>query len=274
MDENKKGSGMVGEQDGDDSGGGLGREAAGRPLAGRLWLAVRVVRALLMLGVAGCAVMPGTTTQVPAAPEVIRSSVRFQKEYLLAAGDQIEISVWRVPEISRTVFVRPDGFISLPLLQEIKAAGLTPKELAANVTKALSGRLVNPEVTVIPILVRQPNIYVLGDVRSPGAFLARTAVTAAQALALAGGVLRSGYEGGTVLIRLTDDGYLEAIPIGDGFSVSQVAPYLSLASTVLKPDDIIFVPESGRSQIFRSLSDILVPFQIYLNYKLIQEIVP
>lgn len=227
--------------------------------------------ALLALAAAGCATLPGVTDRtLRPPPEVARSSVRFQKEYVLFAGDQIEVSVWRSPEVSRTVGIRPDGFISLPLIQELKAAGLTPKELAASVTKELSGRLLNPEVTVIPTQVRQPTVYVLGDVRTPGGYPARNAVTAAQALALAGGALRSGGESDAAVIRLSDDGYLEAIPIGGRFSMTQSGPYLSLAASVLQPDDIVFVPETGRAQISRALTDLLTPFTIYLNYRLIQ----
>lgn len=228
--------------------------------------------ALVAALLAGCSLPRSDVDQVAASPEVIRSSVRFQKEYLLVAGDQIEVLVWRVPEVSRTVTIRPDGFVSLPLLQEVKAAGLTPRELATSVTKALSGRFLNPEVTVIPVQVRQPTVYVLGDVRTPGAYPARNAVTAAQAIAMAGGAMRSGSEGETTLIRLSADGYLEAIAIGGEFSISQPGPYLALATTMLKADDIVFVPETGRSQVMRVLSDFLVPFQIYLNYKLIQDL--
>ena len=265
---------MAEDQDEARCAGGIRRGPTGRASARRPVGATHAAGLLLVLALAGCAIMPGATTQVPAPKEVIRSSVRFQKQYLLATGDQIEVSVWRVPEISRQVTIRPDGYISVPLLQEVKAAGLTPKELAQSVAKALTGRLVNPEVTVIPITVRQSTIYVLGDVRTPGAFPAHNAATAAQALALAGGVLRSGNESDIVVIRLSDDGYLEAIPIGGSFTLSQAVPYLSLASTILKPDDIVFVPESGRSEIFRALTDLLVPFQIYLNYKLIKDLVP
>lgn len=228
--------------------------------------------ALVALALVGCGALPGvTTTQERAAAEIVRSSVRFQKEYILFPGDQIEVSVWRNPDVTRTVTIRPDGFISLPLLQEVKAAGLTPRELSESVTKALSGRLLNPEITVIPVQVRQAVVYVLGDVRSPGAYPVRNAITAAQALAVAGGVLRSGGESDTAIIRLNDEGYLEALPVGGRFNVSQSGPYIALAGAVLKADDIVFVPETGRSQLFRALTDLLVPYQMYFNYRLIEE---
>jgi len=219
---------------------------------------------------AGCASPLPSTHEVKAPPEVYRSSVRFQKEYLLYPGDQVEVVVWRNSEVSRTVTIRPDGYISLPLLQEVQAAGLTPRELAQNITKAFSARLLNPEVTVLPMQVRQPSVYVLGDVKNPGAFPVRNAVTAAQAIALAGGVLRSGGESDTTLIRLSEDGYLEATVVGGRVSVTQAGPYQELSLVMLKPDDIIFIPETGRAQVLRVLSDLLVPYQIYLNYRLIQ----
>lgn len=225
------------------------------------------------IALAGCAFSRSDVGKVAASPEIIRSSVRYQKEYLLVAGDQIEVSVWRTPEISRTVVVRPDGYISLPLIQEIQAAGLNPRELAANIHSALSNRLVNPEVTVIPTVVRQPTVYVLGDVRNPGAYPIRNALTAAQALAAAGGTLRSGGENNITIVRLSDEGFLEAIPIETASSFSQPGPFLALAAARLNADDIIFVPEHGRSQITRLLQDLLVPFQIYLNYKLIQKVI-
>ncbi|HEX4333769.1 MAG TPA: polysaccharide biosynthesis/export family protein [Usitatibacter sp.] len=225
--------------------------------------------ALFGLGMAGCASAP-TGARVAAPPEVMRSSVRFQKEYLLYPGDQLEVAVWRNPDVSRTVLVRPDGFISLPLLQDVQAAGLTPRELAQSITKLYSPRLLNPEVTVLPMQTRQPTVYVLGDVKNPGGYPVRSAVTAAQALAVAGGVLRTGGESDATVIRLNDEGYLEAIPIGGGMSFSQAGPFMSLAAVLLKPDDIVFIPETGRAQFVRGLQDLLVPYQIYLNYRLIQ----
>ena len=232
--------------------------------------------ALLAVFLAGCAApAPEKPYEVVSVPQVVRSSVKYQKEYLLFAGDQIEVLIWRNVEVSRTVVIRSDGFISLPLLQDVKAAGLTPKELAAEVTKAYSGRLLNPEVTIIPVQVRQPSVYVLGDVRTPGAFPLRQAATAIQALAAANGALRSGWEAETVIIRLSQEGYLEAMPIGgqggnEWFFTQQSGPYRLLGNIPLQPDDIVFVPETGRSQLFRALADILIPFQIYMNYRLIE----
>ena len=131
---------------------------------------------------------------------------------------------------------------------------------------------------MIPVQVRQPTVYVLGDVKAPGAYPLRNAATAVQALAAAGGGLRSGWESQTAVIRLGQDGYLEAIPLssqpgGEWFWTDQAAPFRALGNVPLQADDIVFVPESGRSQVFRALADLLIPYNIYLNYRLIESIV-
>lgn len=219
--------------------------------------------------VCGCALTPRTNVdQVEVKQEVIQSAVRFQKEYLLFAGDQIEVSVWRVPEASRTVMVRPDGMISLPILQDVPAAGLSPRELAANLKTLFAARLLNPEVAVIPILVRQPVVYVLGDVKTPTTVPYRGAQTAMQAIGMAGGFLRSGSEQDVTIIRLSKDGFLKAIPI-DVTARGQPGAYLAFAMTQLEPDDVVFVPEHGRSQVVRFLDDIVLrPTQLLINYRL------
>ena len=208
---------------------------------------------------------------VAVPPEIVRSTVRFQKEYLLVEGDQVEVVVWRSPEVSRTVTIRPDGNISLPLVQELKAAGLSPRELAVQVRTALSTRLINPDVTILPMTVRQPMVYVLGDARSPGGFLLRNAGTAAQAIALAGGTLRSANEDNISIIRLSADGHLEATRLTGATTLSGPSPFMTMAATQLKADDIVFVPESGRSEFTRTVNDLLAPFTIYLNFKLLEK---
>lgn len=217
----------------------------------------------------GCGVTPRTNVeQVEVKPDVIQSAMRFQKEYLLFPGDQIEVAVWRVPEASRTVTIRSDGMISLPILQDVTAAGLSARELAAKLTKLFSGRLLNPEVAVIPTTVRQPVVYVLGDVKNPAPIPYRSAQSALQAIGMAGGFLRSGSEQDVTIIRLTKEGFLKAIPI-DVEARGQPAPYLAFAMALLEPDDVVFVPEHGRSQLIRFLDDIVLrPTQLLLNFRL------
>ena len=208
----------------------------------------------LLLLIAGCASPRAKVSQVPIQPEVIKSSVKFEKEYILAPGDQIEVAVRQVPQVSRTVEIRPDGFISLPVIQDARAAGLTTTELAAELTKMFSATLISPQVNIIPTKVRQPMIYVVGEVNRPIPVPFRDSPTAAQAIAFAGGFSRSAATHDVAIIRLGDDGFLRAIVVSTK-DKGQPGPYMALRAALLDADDVVFVPESGRSQISRFMDD-------------------
>jgi protein involved in polysaccharide export with SLBB domain len=236
---------------------------------GRNWFACGAILAAL---VSGCAAQRTDVEKLEAKPEIIKSAVKFQKEYILFAGDQVEVSVWRAPEFSRTVTILPTGTISLPLLQDVPAAGLTARELAQSLKTLLSARLLNPEVTVIPIQVRQSVVFVLGDVKNPSAIPYRNAQTALEAIAMAGGLLRSTAESDVTIIRLSKEGYLLAIPI-DAEAGGQPGPYLAFGLAKLEPDDVVFVPEHGRSQAVRFMNEIVLPpVQLLLTYKLYESL--
>lgn len=232
---------------------------------------------------AGCVSPRAHVAQVPAPPQVVQSSTRFQKEYVLAPGDQVEVLVRRVPEVSRVVVIRPDGHISLPMLQDVTAAGSTARELSEKLTELFSRRLVSPEVNVIPIVVRQPMVYVVGDVNLAAGVAVpfRDAPTAIQAITLAGGFRRSAAARDVAIIRLTEDGYFRAILVGE-MGGGQPGPYVALRGALLQPDDIVFVPENGRSQVVRFLDDIVnrplgafnALFGTYVNFRLIQRLSP
>ncbi|MCZ4316103.1 polysaccharide biosynthesis/export family protein [Comamonadaceae bacterium G21597-S1] len=238
----------------------------------------RFLRPLHVLGICAAAFVLSACTAPTAKqaeqavpPAVMESSLRYQKQYLLTAGDQLDIVVWRTPEVSRSVVIRSDGQISLPLLQDVTAAGLTTRELADKLTQLLSARFVDPQVAVVPTQVRQPMVYVLGDVGTPAAVPLRNAATALQALAAAGGVRKSGAEADVTVIRLMESGRLRAIAV-QGPDDGQPAPYLTLAAMPLQADDIVFVPENGRSQVSRFLDDIVLkPLQVFLTFRIISD---
>jgi len=226
---------------------------------------------------AGCAHPRVAISEVAVPPATVQAAIRFRKEYLLAPGDQIEVIVRRVPEVSRVVTIRPDGKISLPLIQDVTASGLTVPEIGSRVAELLSARLANPEVNVIPTLVRQPMVYVAGDVTNVVPIPFREAPTAMQAVTLAGGLRRTAAARDISLIRLSEDGFIRVIPVVV-VDKSQPAAYISLRATILQPDDILFVPENGRSQVNRFIDDFinkpLTTFNsiigTYVNFKFIQ----
>jgi polysaccharide export outer membrane protein len=107
--------------------------------------------------------------------------------YRLGSEDQIRISVWDNKELTLDLVVRPDGKISMPLLQDVPAEGLTAAELAADIQEKLSAFIVNPEVSVIVLQVNAPKYFVMGAVTRPGTYPLRSYTSVLQALALAGG---------------------------------------------------------------------------------------
>ncbi len=120
--------------------------------------------------------------QNPAAP-----ATRPEPLYVIQPNDLLEIFVWKEPELTRKVLVRPDGRISFPLVQDLQAAGISPAELKKQVEQKLSQFLNAPEVTIIIEAIQSYRIYVLGKVQKPGGINVEKAVTVLQALALAGG---------------------------------------------------------------------------------------
>jgi polysaccharide export outer membrane protein len=107
--------------------------------------------------------------------------------YSIAPEDVLTIDVWKEPEISRTVPVRRDGKISLPLLNDLQAAGLTPTQLGAEIVEKLRATIVHPQVTVIVAQMSSLRIYILGQVTRGGAYPLVPDMTVMQALSVAGG---------------------------------------------------------------------------------------
>jgi polysaccharide export outer membrane protein len=107
--------------------------------------------------------------------------------YSIAPEDVLTIDVWKEPEISRTVPVRRDGKISLPLLDDVQAAGLTPTQLSSEIVEKLQASVLHPQVTVIVAQMSSQRIYILGQVNRGGAYPLVPEMKAMQALSIAGG---------------------------------------------------------------------------------------
>jgi polysaccharide biosynthesis/export protein len=116
-----------------------------------------------------------------------RSSPSDDPNYVIGAQDVLDISVWKEPDLTRTVPVRPDGKISLPLLNDVQAGGLTPAQLATQITERLKKYVTDPQVTVIVTAINSQRIYVLGEVSRAGAYVLLPGMTVLQALSSAGG---------------------------------------------------------------------------------------
>jgi polysaccharide biosynthesis/export protein len=121
------------------------------------------------------------------SPTSSAKSATQDKNYIIGPEDVLDIDVWKQPNLSRTVPVRPDGKISLPLLGDIQAAGVTPTELGISIQKMVQKYVSNPQVTVIVTAINSQRIYVLGEVNRPGAEQLFPNMTPLQALSAAGG---------------------------------------------------------------------------------------
>jgi len=161
------------------------------------------------------------------------------EDYVIGIDDVLAIHVWKEPEISRAVSVRPDGKISLPLIGELKASGLTPRALQTEVAARLSSYLFEPEVTVIVQEIRSQRFNIVGEISRPGTYPLLKPMTVLDAIALAGGFRDFAKITKIYVLRLRPDGsrmrslfnYKDVIK-GDKF-------YQNLE---LEPHDTIVVP--------------------------------
>lgn len=124
--------------------------------------------------------------------------------YVIQPNDILEIFVWKEPDLSRKVLVRPDGRISFPLVQDLKASGLTPVELKEQIQTELAHFIQSPNVTVIVDTIQHYKIFVVGKVQNPGSFIIEKPVSVLQALTLAGGFQQFANESGVTVIRSSE----------------------------------------------------------------------
>lgn len=229
---------------------------------------LRIIGCCFLL--AGCAATE-TTQRLSVEVSVLDSLNRYESVYLLQAGDQIEVFVYRHPEFSRKSVIRPDGYISLPLLGEVKAAGMSPRQLSDNLVQRYSARIKDPEVTVMVENPPEPVVYVLGEVGGPRALPLRQAKTVAQALALAGNMSKTGAAETVSIVRLNAEGQLEAHTVkSDGYNQPEL--YMALQNMSLKPNDLVYVPESYRGQVVRLINDINTMLFPYYQYRILFQI--
>jgi polysaccharide export outer membrane protein len=121
--------------------------------------------------------------------------------YVIGPEDLLDVSVWKEPDLTRTVPVRPDGKISLPLLDDVQAAGETPTQLAAHVTDGLKRYVTDPQVTVIVSAINSQRIYMLGEITRPGAYPLLPGMTVLQAISSAGGLTQYARERKIYVLR-------------------------------------------------------------------------
>lgn len=163
---------------------------------------------------------------------------RASAEFTLGPDDVLDIAVWNNKDMSRTVPVRPDGKISLPLINDVQAAGLTPMQLKDVLTKKLSKYMASPEVSVIVREVHSFTVSVMGEVRKAGRYELRTRATVIDAIAAAGGFTEFASPGRVAVLRQEGN---KSTRIPFDYKKGVLANG-SQENFLLRPGDIVVVP--------------------------------
>jgi polysaccharide biosynthesis/export protein len=180
---------------------------------------------------AGAAVLVGLLIgRVPAASPA--------SSYAIGPEDVLDIAVWNNPAISRTVPVRPDGKISLPLVNDVRAAGLTPMQLRDVLTRRLAKYVATPEVSVMVREIHSFAVTVIGEVRKPGRYEFRSRTTVLDAIAAAGGFGEFAARGRVGVLR-QEGAAVKRIPFSYSKGVLSDTPQENF---FLHPGDIVVVP--------------------------------
>lgn len=159
--------------------------------------------------------------------------------YLIGSSDVLAITVWKEPEISRSIPVRPDGRISLPLVGEIQAAGRTPIQLEQDIATRLQTYISKPDVTVIVEQINSEKFNILGRVIKPGSYPLSATTTVLDAIATAGGFQDFAKQSGIYILRPNAQGGQSRL----AFNYKQVIKGNHSEQNVrLEPHDTIIVP--------------------------------
>jgi len=181
---------------------------------------------------------PGTSAPDAASP-VAAAAKPHDDTFVIGADDVLAINVWKEPEVSRSIPVRSDGKISLPLVGELQAAGQTPRQLEQAIAAKLQSYISEPEVTVIVQEIKSQKFNVLGQVSRPGSYPLSNTVTILDAIALAGGFRDFAKQKSIYVLRQNPKGD----PIRLPFNYKEVIKGRNPSQNIkLEPGDTIYVP--------------------------------
>ena len=158
--------------------------------------------------------------------------------FVIGNDDVLAINVWKEPDISRSIPVRSDGKISLPLVGEVQATGRTPLKLEQDIAARLKSYIAEPEVTVIVQQINSQKFNILGMVNRPGSYLINNSATVLDAIALAGGFRDFAKQKSIYILRQNADGSQTRLP----FNYKEVVKGQTAQNIKLQPRDTIVVP--------------------------------
>lgn len=158
-------------------------------------------------------------------------------DYVIGSEDTLHVSVWKEPDLTATLPVRPDGKISLPLLNDVQASGLTPMQLAADLTTRLKKYVSDPQVTVVVTQMNSQKVYLLGEVLHTGAVPLSPNMTVLQVLSTAGFTQFANTKG--IYVLRTENGKQEKLPCN--YKAVVKGEHME-QNILLKPGDTVVVP--------------------------------
>jgi polysaccharide export outer membrane protein len=192
----------------------------------------------VLVGMTFCSLFPMWAQNSASANKAAPSSLpQVGPTYVIGPEDVLFVSVWKEPDLTNTLPVRADGMISLPLLNDVQAAGLTPMQLADSITEKLKKYVSEPHVTVVVTQMNSKRIYVMGEVMRPGAMNLLPDMNVLQALASAGFTQFANTKG--IYVLRTERGTQRKIPVNYKKLVKGEAMDQNVS---LKPGDTIVVP--------------------------------
>ena len=180
----------------------------------------------------------GATAAGPAARPAASPAPALPTGYVIGADDVLSIVFWRDKDMSADVVVRPDGKITLPLLNEVQAAGLTPEQLRVRLTDAASKFVEEPTTSVVVKEIHSRNAFITGNVAKPATYALNGDTTVLQLIAMAGGLQEYADSRHIVVIR-NENGKTEYLKFNYNEVVKQKNPGQNV---VLKPGDTVVVP--------------------------------
>jgi polysaccharide export outer membrane protein len=202
---------------------------------------MNAVRARLQaVAILACTVFAGAVPAAAAQNGASNASVVTPPpDYLVGSEDVLAIVFWRERELSSEVIVRPDGKISLPLLNDIDVAGLTPDQVRERVVERARQFVDEPTATVVVKQIHSRKMFITGNVERPGTFPLMQSTTVLQLIAMAGGLREFADASGIVVVRNEANGRQVTFP----FNYNDVKSRRNLAQNiVLKPGDTVIVP--------------------------------
>ena len=179
-----------------------------------------------------------TAPAQPPAPVVAAPGVTMPPEYTIGADDVLSVIFWRDKELTADVTVRPDGKISLPLLNDVQASGLTPAQLKDRIVEESKKYVEDPNVTVVVKQINSRKVFITGEVRKPGPVPLTGSTTVLQLLSISGGLADYAKSEKITIVRMEN-----GKPVSFKFNYKEVIAGKKLAQNIeLKPGDTIIVP--------------------------------